>query len=793
MAKKNNTKKSTRKAKKKKPTVKQRLLKWTLMMSLFTLVLAIIFVFTVFAGFFGPVPDTKELSEIRTSTASEILSSDGKVLGRLYIQNRTIVGIDQIPEHVVKALIATEDSRFYEHEGIDKRSLFRVFFKTLLLGDRSSGGGSTLSQQLIKNLYPRENHGILSMPAAKLREAVIAVRLEEIYSKEEILNLYLNTVPFSEGVYGIEEASKRFFSKSAKHLKIEEGAVLIGMLKANTSYNPRLFPERSLQRRNIVLTQMVKAGYLSQADYNKLSFNPLGLKYKRVTTSDGHAPYLRERIRQKLLKWTEKNLKDDGSKYNIYTDGLKIYTTIDYKMQEYAEASMKQHMKQLQNDFNRHWGNRDPWGKKKSALDRVMKQSKRYQRLKEVGASELEIKQAFGKTVDMKIFTWNGMKEVRKTPLDSLRHYLRMLNTGVLAMNPGNGEIKAWVGGINHHHLKYDHVTSKRQTGSVFKPLVYLSAIEQGISPYDYFKNERKVYEEYENWSPRNAEDHYEGYYTMEGALAESFNTIAVDMIMQGGIENTIDLAERMGIDSEMEAYPSLALGTANISLLDMVQAYACLANGGKRVEPHYLVRIEDKQGEILADFKTDVPEPVQVVDRIYAGILNHMLTGVVKHGTASSLRRVYGLNNEMAGKTGTTQSQADGWYIGYNSRIVTGVWVGGEDPSVHFRSLTLGQGAYMAMPIFARFMQKLSRDRNMKQIANADFGILPSDVLAGLEKPYHRDELSPEVLIQELVANPIEEIKKRLTGKQDTTTETKKESKIYRFIKSIFKKKENK
>ncbi|MBI9035177.1 MAG: transglycosylase domain-containing protein [Bacteroidales bacterium] len=786
--------KNSRNRRKKKVSAKSRLIKWFAMLLLFAVILMGVFVFSVFAEFFGPVPEKKELGEIRTSTASEIYASGGEVLGRLYIQNRTIVGIDQIPDHVVKALIATEDSRFYEHDGIDKRSLIRVFFKTLLLGDRSSGGGSTLSQQLIKNLYPRRNIGFLSMPAAKLREAIIAVRLEDIYSKEEILNLYLNTVPFGEGVYGIEEAAKRFFSKPAKRLKLEEGAVLIGMLKANTSYNPRLFPERSLQRRNIVLSQMQKVGYLTDVEFKKFSMCSLGLNYNRVTNSDGVAPYLRERIRQELLKWKETNLKEDGSEYNIYSDGLKIYTTLDYKMQEYAENSMAQHMKKLQGEFDRHWNGREPWEDDKRVVDRMMKRSERYKQLKVAGKSDAEISKIFNTPIEMQVFSWDGLKEVRISPLDSLKHYLQILNTGFLAMNPVNGQVKAWVGGVDHRNFKYDHVTSSRQTGSIFKPLVYLSAIEQGVSPYDYYKNERKVYKEYDNWSPRNAEDHYEGYYTMEGALAESFNTIAVDMIMEAGVDNVIELAREMGVKAELEPYPSLALGTANVSLFEMVQVYACLANGGKRVEPYYLMKIEDRNGDLIEDFELEITKPVRVVSAVNAGMINHMLQGVVNHGTASSLKRVYGLDMSLAGKTGTSQSQTDGWFVGYNSQLVAGVWVGGEDPVIRFRSLTLGQGAHMALPIFARFMQKLSRDPNLKRVVNADFGILPADVLAGLEKPYHRDDMSPEVLIQKLIENPIEEIKKRFSDRPGEEKSVKeKESKIYRFIKTIFKKKDGK
>ena len=776
-------------SKKTKQNSKKKIIKFLLIGGMLGILLLGVFFVSVYFGLWAEVPSKDRLKQIETATASEIYSSDNKILGRIYLQNRTNIGSDEIPKCVVDALIATEDARFYEHEGVDRKSLARVIFKTILLGDRSSGGGSTISQQIAKNLFPRKRLGVFSMPVAKIREAIIATRLEEIYSKEEILTLYLNTVPFGEDIYGIEEGAKRFFNKNAKNLEIQEAAVLIGMLKANTNYNPRLFPERSLHRRNVVLDQMANNGYLTKEELNVLMNKDLGLKYNRLSQSEGPAAYLREKIRVEVRDYLKNNPKEDGSSWNIYEDGLKIYTTLDYRMQKYAEEAMKKHMTYLQNTFERHWRNRDPWGSDDKVVWKAIKRTDRYHSLKRNGKTDEEVKEILDTEIPMKVFDWkNGTKEVTMSPLDSVIYYLRHLNTGILSVNPQSGEILTWVGGIDHRYFKYDHVLSKRQTGSVFKPIVYLSALEQGVSPYRYYSNERKVYEAYDNWSPGNSEGDYGGYYTMEGALSESLNTIAVDMIMEAGVENTIELAERMGIDSELPDYPSIALGTADISLFDMVQAYSVLANGGREIEPFYMIRIEDKNGNVIHEYD-NLQSKKQIVDRTQVKILNHMMTSVTETGTAKGLRTIYGIEGELAGKTGTTQAQADGWYIGYNPKIVTGVWVGGEDPTVRFRSLTLGQGAHMALPIYARFTQKVHSDRRFRTIANSTFDLLDPLIMARLEKPHYKETEGLDNLF-EIIVDGAEEIMKPRDGNKKVADSEEKKN-IYEFIRSIFKKKD--
>ncbi|WP_321298500.1 transglycosylase domain-containing protein [Marinifilum fragile] len=743
---------------------------------------------SVYLGLWGKLPDYYTLRNIKNADASEIYSEDGAILGRVYAENRTNVSFKDISPNVINSLIATEDARFYEHQGVDQRSMLRVLVKSLIMGDRSSGGGSTLSQQLAKNLYNRKHYGALTMPVNKIREAITASRLEKIYSKKEILQLYLNTVSFGENVFGIESASRQFFSKPASALKTHECAVLIGMLKAPTYYNPRLHPERSKQRRNVVLNQMAKYEYISESQAKQLKALPLELKYNNQASKNGLAPYLREKIRIEANKILADYPKEDGSYYDIYRDGLKITTTLDSKLQTYAEQSVSEHLKQLQNLFYKHWGSSKPWDNKKDILTDAKHRSDRYKELKKSGKSEQEINKIFNEKVDMKIFTWSGEKNVSMSPNDSIKHYVQLLNTGFLAMEPHSGKIKAWVGGIDFNHFKYDHVTAKRQVGSVFKPVVFSAALEEGISPFEYFPNERKVYEEYDNWSPRNADNKYEGSYSMEGALAESVNTIAVDVLLQTGIRDAIVLAEEMGVDSNLPKVPSLALGTANISLFEMIQVYATLANRGVHVEPYYLVKIEDKNGNLIADLSKERGENRFVLSPQNADIINHMLQAVVNNGTGKSLRNVFKLEGDLAGKTGTTNSHADGWYIGYNSNLVAGAWVGADDMRVHFRSLTLGQGASMALPIYGKFMSKLSNNRNFSNYSYASIRKPENDILAQLNIPHYMPKDSG--FFKNIFGVKAKDRDKLMERKQRKEKRKENRKSIYQRIKNIFKKK---
>lgn len=719
--------------------------------------LAVVLVFIIFCAFlsatafyqsvrfglFGSLPDEKELASIENYVASEVYSADGKLLGKYYIQERTHATFEEISPYIIDALISTEDARFYEHEGIDSRSLLRVFIKTLLLQDESAGGGSTISQQLAKNLFPRQaDFGFLSMPVNKVREMIVARRLENVYSKKDILTLYLNTVPFGDNAFGIETAAERFFSKSSDELNLQEAAVLVGMLKATYNYNPRVFPDNSLRRRNVVIRQMEKYEVLEPAKADSLVKTPLVINYSKRDHNEGLATYFRTHLREELKEWAGRHTKPDGEPYNLYTDGLKIYTTLDSRLQRFAEEAMREHMASLQNDFYKHWEGRAPWEKNPEILLNAIHRTKRYQDLKANGLPEEEIQEVFSKPIPMKVFSWDGTVEKVMSPLDSVKYYLYFLNAGFMAMTPQNGAVKAWVGGINHEYFKYDHVNinTKRQVGSTFKPIVYAAALRQGADPCTYIPASRETYAEMNGWSPGNSDGNYEGEYTLMGGLMNSVNTVSVKVLHRTGLSNTIELARDMGISSEIPKLPSIALGTPAISLYEMVTAYCTFANGGTAVKPHYLVRIENSEGKVLEEFRPE-QEQAQVLSQEQAAIMVHMLEGVVNEGTASRLRWKYGLQNDIAGKTGTTQSNADGWFIGITPNLVAGAWVGNDYPAIHFRSTSLGQGANTALPVFGLFMKKVNNESSFREISRASFTPLSEDMQTALSCPPFRKE----------------------------------------------------
>lgn len=691
---------------------------------------ALTFAVMLFFGFiFTQIPSPKQLTSIRNAVASEVYSADSVLLGRYFIQDRTEIKYEDISPYLIDALIATEDVRFLSHNGIDFRSLGRVFVKTLLLQDESSGGGSTITQQLAKNLYPRKTYLFASMLVNKLREAVIALRLEKIYSKEEILALYLNTIPFADNTYGIQSASKRFFSTTSKDLTLEQAGVLVGMLKATHYYNPRLFPDRSRDRRNVVFAQMVRYNFLDAAVADTLRNKPVELQYQKTTYHEGLAPYFREHVKSELLKWCENNTKPDGTPYNLYTDGLKIYTTIDSRLQQYAEQAVSRQMEDIQDLFFDHWGKEKPWKGREEVVTDAVKRSRRYKNLKDEGLSEDEIMKVFNTRVPMRLFTWNGEKEVEATPLDSIKHHLQFLNAGFLAMEPTTGEVKAWVGGINHDFFQYDHVreSTKRQVGSIFKPFVFAMAIEQGIQPCELISAERQTYinEEGEPWTPRNSQYDYDVNYTMRGALAYSVNTVSVKLIQRAGIDNTIRLARKLGISSDMPADPSISLGSASISMMEMAGAYAALANNGVSAYPHFIQSIEDRRGNVYDDFKPETSGQ-RAISEETAQLVRQMLQSVVQEGTASRLRWRYGIMNDVAGKTGTTQDNADGWFMAVTPKLVMGSWVGADDPRIRFRSTYLGQGSNTALPMVAYFLEQVNKDGAYTDVAKAKFEPLP-------------------------------------------------------------------
>ena len=672
------------------------------------------FIILVFAGAFGKIPDTQTLKGIQNPIATEIYSADGLLMGTYYIQNRQYLEPSEIPEAIKNALIATEDIRFYSHKGIDTRSLFRVFFKTLLLSKEGSGGGSTLTQQLAKNLYPRSDFGLFSMPVNKVKEMATARRMEKVYIKDEILEMYLSTVSFGENTFGMKAASRRFFNKDPQELQLEEAAVLVGMLKATQTYNPVRNPERALGRRNVVLAQMAKYGYLDASGADSLQGLPLEVNYHPLPHNAGIAPYFREFIRAELDTWCQEHSKNESEHYNLYTDGLKVYTTIDSRLQQYAEEAMRVQMTHLQKIFEKQWEGNNIW---KGLNEKQLLIN--YDGEHRSGmASEIPRK--------MEVFTWEGVQEREYNTLDSIRHFLGFLQSGFLAMDVRTAEIKAWVGGINHEFYKYDHVLARRQAGSTFKPLVYLEALEQGISPCDYFPNDSVVYHEFDDWTPRNADRSYGGYYSMKGALVHSVNTVSVDLMMQVGIDSVLELCQKAGIASPLPTVPSLALGTGEVSLYEMVGVYQAIANRGVVKKPVYLKRIEDRNGKVLDEMTSDVAGGA-ICRPENAELMIEMLRGVVNDGTAAGLRMKYQITADIAGKTGTTQNYTDGWFIGFTPGLVAGAWVGGDLQNIRFQNMQYGQGAYSAMPIWSGFMKSAFRDDYWSMLQDDTFEISTS------------------------------------------------------------------
>jgi penicillin-binding protein 1A len=757
---------------------KQRLKRTAKWMGISVLVASVAFFclfLAVLLGAFGEIPSTRELRNLQTSAPSEVYTADGVLIGRFFKQDRTNIAYHQISENVIKALIATEDSRFYKHHGIDVRSMLRVFFKTLLLQQDNAGGGSTISQQLAKNLFPRKHIGILSTPVNKLREMIIANRFEDVYSKQAILELYLNTVSFGGNTFGIERASQRFFDKPAKELRVEQAAVLVGMLKATSTYNPRSNPEKALQRRNVVLNQMVKYQFLDTAKATKLKAKPLTLDYNTKNEETNQAAYFKEYIRLKLEDFCQSHTRENGEPYNLYTDGFKIYTTLDSRIQKLAEKSVRNRMRLLQEEFANHWKGKHPWGTNTELIEKAVANSLRYKQLQEEGLSNEEIKETFRKPVKMKLFTQWGYVNRTLSPLDSVKYCQKMLNTGLLSIEPSTGFIKAWVGGIDFKTFKYDHVLAKRQVGSTFKPFVYAAALENGTDPCEYFQNARLSYPQYENWSPQNANGQYGGEYNMRGALAHSINTISAQILLKTGIQPTISFVRHLGIKSNIPAVPSIALGTANLSLMEMVPAYATFINEGKYREPSCLLRVTDRVGKPLISFAPAELKYAFSADN--ARTMLELLRGVVEEGSASHLRSEFGLSMDIAGKTGTTQNQADGWFIGITPDLVTGIWVGGESPLIRFRTLQLGQGSHTALPIWGDFMKSISRSTSFRNYQYSAFPPLSFDLQNRLSCPSMRyyEEPQPE----EKKETFFDKIFKR---KKDKKEKKKKGWKIFRW-----------
>ena len=712
-------------------------------------------------GLFGEMPDHTALENPRTNLATEIISSDGKTLGKFYYQdNRTPVAFSDLPKHLVEALIATEDVRYFEHAGIDARGTLRAFVK---LG--KGGGASTISQQLAKQLFHGEgSRNTMGRLTQKIKEWVIATRLERQYTKEEIIAQYFNIYDFGNFADGIRSASRIYFGKEPKDLSINESAMLVGMFKNSSLYNPRPTrnPVGTKNRRNVVLGQMAKYGYIDKAVKDSLQELPLGLNYSPESHREGIATYFRSYLRGFMRQWVNNplNRKPNGDKYNIYKDGLKIHTTIDSRMQTFAELATKEHMANLQAEFFvQNTPIRNPTTpfldlepeEVTSLLNSSMKRSERWRKMKyELKKPNKEIIASFKKPISMKVFSWtakNNQIDTVMTPLDSMRYYKSFLRAGMMSMEPQTGHVKAWVGGVNYKHFQYDMVKQgKRQVGSTFKPFVYAAAIDQlHLSPCDTFPKSQITIEALKHgnmkpWSPKNSGGNYAGFETLKSALANSRNTITARLMNEIGPQPVINLANSLGVEQKIPAVPSIALGTPDLSVYEMVAAYSTFANQGVYTKPVMVTHIEDKNGTILFQY---TPETKDVLSQEVAYVTVKLMEGVTKFGSGQRLRHSaakdqlvykeivtgypYEFTNPIAGKTGTTQNQSDGWFMGMVPNLVTGVWVGGEDRSTHFKTITYGQGASMALPIWANFMRSCYEVESLN-ISKDEF-IIPEDL----------------------------------------------------------------
>jgi penicillin-binding protein 1A len=726
----------------------------------------ILLISSIHIGLFGKLPSIEELQNPSMMSSSEVYADDGTLMGKFYQKDRINVKYQDISQNVIKALIATEDERFYQHSGIDIKSLIRAI---VFLG--SEGGASTITQQTAKALLGQESRRSVMRVIEKLKEWIVAIRLERNFTKEEIITLYLNMVNYGDETYGIRNAAKTYFQKEPGQLTIDESAVLVGLLKGSTRYNPRRNPKAAIARRNTVLDQMVRNDFLSKEDARKYKIGPIQLKYLKLDENAGMAPYLREVLREEMKEWCKKNINPKtGEPYNMYKDGLKIYTTINPRMQEYAEVAVYRHMQNLQKVFNSQQNIKDGsvWKSKegKAVLDMTLKQSDRWKTMEEEGIDEDEIRKSFNEPVPMRIFAWNEKREkdTVMSPLDSIKYHKQMMQIGLISMDPMTGEIKAWVGGSNFKRFKYDHVNvkTKRQVGSTFKPILYTLGVVNGYKP--------------ETILPGGPIDMGGKMITGDGGamaicLAFSKNPGAVYLINQLGVNKTIEFAQKAGIVSKIPPYPSIALGSADISLIEMVQAYSIFPGRGFNVKPFFITRIEDKNGNVLANFRTESRE---VINETEAFIMTKMLQGVVDYGTGRALRGAYGISSEIAGKTGTTNDNADGWFIGFSPQLLSGVWVGCDDPFL--RMLYTSGGSQMAMPAWAYYYQQVFNDKTLNIDPSARFvspSGLQTDILFDYNKFKPADSTLP-IEGDEGVDNPEQVIEIPISdGKEKVITES--------------------
>lgn len=717
-------------------------------------------------GVFGYMPDLDELENPKSYLATEIFSSDGQLLGTYYRENRSNTRYEEISENLINALIATEDVRYIKHSGVDFKAIVRMVWGVVTF--QSKGGGSTITQQLAKNLFPRERKSKIGLVTMKFKEWVVAAKLERRFTKKEILTHYFNTVPFGGNSYGIKIATKTYFNKTPAEVNSQEAALLIGMLKGPTRYHPVRNPENALGRRNTVISQMRKYGTLTQEEADSIKEIPIDISaYKPLDHTAGLAPYFREYLREFLRDWLKEYNKANNTNIDLYKDGLKIYTTINARMQQHAESAVNEHLgNYLQEEFFKHWEGRKnaPFFRLSNEqithlMTQAMKRSDRYIKMKNAGYSKKSIEKQFNTPVPMTVFSWDGPIDTVMTPMDSIRYCKHFLHTGIMSVEPQTGYVRAYVGGINFNFFKFDHVVkSKRQVGSTFKPFVYAMAMQEGESPCTMVPNIPVTIEfDGKTWTPKNSGSYKNGQMVnYKEALAHSINQVTTLVMKKYGAAAVVKFVKDLGVESEIPAVPSICLGTPDLSVYEMTGAHAAFANKGVYVKPTFITRIEDRQGNILATF---IPERREVMSEQTAYLMIELMKGVVQYGTSTRIGYKYGIRNPVAGKTGTTDNNSDGWFIGSTPDLVTGVWVGAEDRSVHFRSTALGQGATMALPIWAIYMNKLYNDPAIK-ISTSDFDKpeQPIDIITDCDE-YNRinvdrhriNPINPESLINSL------------------------------------------
>ena len=730
-----------------------------------------LFIASVYFGVFGPLPDKDDLIGITNEEASLVLANDGTLIGKYFAENRTNISWEETPKSIVNALVATEDKRFFKHKGIDSRSYLRVIFKTILLGDKSSGGGSTITQQLIKNLYGRNSYGFLSMPVSKVKEAIIASRMEKVLTKEEILLLYLNSVPFGEDVYGIQAAAKRYFDKDAIDLKVQESAVLVGMLKANTYYNPHLHPEHATKRRNQVLELMTAESLLTVTEADSLKKTKLELHYTNYQL-DSEAAYFVFQVKKKAVHILENIKNPEGKKYDIQKDGLRIYTSLDIELQTLANQAARKQLKRMQPLLDselKRFGIRNKWEKQKKIDDKT--------------------NTVWSIEHPTDILTADGIVTENLTKADSLWHYYKMLNAAVLAVNPKTAKVLVWTGGNNFRYLPYDLTLAKRQMASTVKPIIYSAALESGFTPCDYFDNYVKEYDKYKGWKPENYDktSSEDEKVAMWYALSHSMNLPTVDLYFKTGHDEIANICNRLGLDAPYEETPSIAIGSMDASLAEIVKAYSTFANNGSLVKDLIMIdRITTSDGEVI--YQSSDVETSQVISVTTSEQITAMLTIAVDEGTGIRLRNTYKIKADIAGKTGTAQNYSDAWFISYTPNIVVGTWVGAQSPKMHF-STGLGSGSSLALPISGEIFSAIEKTQSLKNSYLTDFNyaesaseIIDCDAFreTGFSGVFHR-----------LINSDRE--KDENDDADVTEKPEKKRNKLQRFFDKVFKKKRKK